>query len=177
MDTEVESEVNSPRSSRSPASQFPQTLLRTPSWVVFVSLYCSSFKSSLGSCISKHQALQILDPCGLKSEGSTHGIRGNKELEESSYCPQRTRRVSRGGRRDRRPAVRMLQGHQRAEGLRMGHWTWPCKKKKWLILKCTLSTLWGRGLAEQEVSVDASSGKVNMKEEDAVSAPLCYSVV
>ena len=104
MDTEVESEVNSPRSSRSPASQFPQTLLRTPSWVVFVSLYCSSFKSSLGSCISKHQALQILDPCGLKSEGSTHGIRGNKELEESSYCPQRTRRVSRGGRRDRQKA-------------------------------------------------------------------------
>ena len=121
MDTEVESEVNSPRSSRSPASQFPQTLPGTPSWVAFVSLNCSSFKSSLGSCISKLQALQILDPCGLKSEGSTHGIRGNKELEESSYCPQRTRRVSK--ETDRRPAVRMLQGHQRAEGLRMGHWT------------------------------------------------------
>lgn len=93
MDTELKSEVNSPQSSCSPACQFPQTLPGTQSWVAFVRLNCS-FKSSLGSCISKLQALQILDPCGLKSEGSTHGIRGNKELEESSYCPQRTRRVS-----------------------------------------------------------------------------------
>lgn len=141
----------------------PLTFRGHRSNVGFESFYCFSLIQEL----HRLQALQNLDSSRLKSEGSTHGIIGDKGLEESSYCPQRTRWVSRGGQQ-----AGMLQGDQREGGLRTGHWTWPLKKMTDFRAHSTGGSEEG-GLRSRKCALDVDSSKEADRKDKEM--PFCPS--
>lgn len=133
------------------------------------------FFKKLPQELYKLQAPQNQDLSRFKSEDSTHGMVGDKELEESSYCPQRTRRVSRGGQRGRQKACRPGGCREIKAMLGRGWVTGLDPSEKCLSLEYTLSgvrgkpRLGGGGSKSRKCAtgaVDLSSSEADRKEKE-----------